>query len=426
MMALCHGAGERVNIRVATNGPQAPASAPERILLLDALRGFALLGVLLVHANHMAANVSAPNLECGLLINSALDLWANRFVEIFVSEKAQTVFTVLFGISFIIQFERLERRLADPGSVYRRRLFGLLVIGLLHVLLLPAADILIYFSLGGFVLLIVRRWETSSLAGLGILLALAVMPTAYLLGAIGPPSPDSDTLGNLNLPAPYQYGSYLEIMQRHWHNIWFVDHLARGLLTLQLYVLGRLMLGIVVIRSGLLTEPGLHRRALRCGAVTGLLAGVLLTESLWMERWAERMGWVGNPASWEALALYFRQAGTLLLAAGYAALFALAWQNTLWRRLLSTFAPMGQLAVTNYLLQSVFISLLFYGFGLGLLGRLGATWCVLLALAVFSLQCLLSYAWLRRFQFGPVEWLWRCWTYSQRPAWSRVQLPPMA
>src|SRR5882672_3091905 len=403
------------------SGPNSKAPVPvsERILLLDALRGFALLGVLLVHANHLAADVSIASPDAGVLINPELDRWVDRLVRVFVEEKAQTLFSVLFGISFAIQMTRLENRVDDAASVYRRRLIGLLAIGLLHVALLPAADILLYFALGGFALLFVRSWRTAALAGVGIVLALVAMPTASVLGVMGTGSHQGDTLGNLNLPALYQHGRYLEIMEMRWQKLWFIDHPLRGLLTLQVYVLGRLMMGVAVVRTGFLAQPRRYRRSLIWTAVIGLLGGLLLTESLQIERLEESAGWIGNPAFWRSLALYFQQAGTLLLAAGYAALFALAWQVGAGCRLLSFFSPIGRMAVTNYLLQSLFLSLVFYGFGLGMLGRLGSAPCFLLALGFFSLQCVFSRLWLNSYQFGPVEWLWRGWTYNKWPVLRR-------
>jgi len=389
-------------------------------VVLDALRGFALLGVLIVHSNMFAANVLTASADTGLMISAGVDLWADRFVRIFVEGKAQTLFTVLFGVSFAIQMARLESRLDNAASVYRRRLFGLLVIGLLHVLVSPAPDILLFFAIGGYVLLLVRSWETRALVGFGSLLTMVAMPTASLLGETGASTPHLGTLGNANLPDLYQYGSYLDIMEMRWPTIWFVNRPVFTLLTFGLYVVGRFMLGVAVTRTRVLTEPARHCGAVQWTAAIGLIAGIVLTESVKIERFAESMGWINHPEPWRLLALYARQAGTLLLAAGYAALFALAWQVGLWRRLLSMFAPIGQMAVTNYLLQSVFLSLVFCGFGLGMLGRLGSTWCILVALGFFSLQCVLSHLWMRSFQFGPVEWLWRGWTYGKRPPWRRA------
>jgi uncharacterized protein len=246
------------------------------------------------------------------------------------------------------------------------------------------------------------------------------MPTGGLVAATVPSAPNVGTVGNVNFPALYQYGSYLNIMEMHWPALWFLKHPVRGLLTFQLYVVGRLMIGVAVMRTAVFTEPAHHRRALQWAAAIGLVTGFLLTEFPHAERYEERIGWISQRELWESLAAYPYQAGILLMAAGYAALFALAWEVGLWRRLFSTFVPIGQMAVTNYLLQSVFLSFVFYGFGFGLLGRLGATWCFLLSLSFFSLQCVLSYLWMRSFQFGPVEWLWRGWTYGKLPTLRRT------
>jgi len=396
-----------------------PASAPveQRIQLLDALRGFALLGVLLVHTNNFATETPAAYAV-------VLDLWDDRLVRILATGKAQTLFTVMFGVSFAIQMSRLESHLRDAAGIYRRRLCGLLVIGLLHMSLLPQSDILSYYALGGFALLFLRSWSTRALVGIGLLLALLAIPTASLVsGMTGSPQPRPEGLGHLGLPALYQQGSYPEIMRQSWPAIWFVDHIGWGLFAILPYVVGRFMLGVGVMRAGLLTEPWRHRCALTQAAVIGLPAGILLTISEWMLRIAAGAGWIRDPQPWQVVVPYFAQAGTLLLTAAYTALFALAWQTHAWRRLLIVFAPVGQTAVSNYLLQSVFNSLVFFGFGLGLLDRLDAAGCLLAALAFFALQCFVSYLWLRRFQFGPVEWLWRAWTYKERPAWRRALIP---
>jgi len=399
----------------------APVSASERIALLDALRGFSLLGVVLVHMVDLATLTPAFSGD----IHVELDRWAERLARIFVVEKAQTLFALMFGISFAIQMERLESRSIDAEGLYRRRLFGLLAIGLLHAFLVPQADILVYYALGGFVLMSLRPLDTRALAGFGLLIALLAMPTAALLlgtassSRVEPIAAVHAVVGSLASTASYQHGSYLEVMRLTWPKIWFLDHPARGLLTFLAYVIGRFMLGVAVLRTGLLTQAR-HRRTLARAASIGLPVGVLLTISPWILHLVDGTGWIAHPKPWHALTLYLDQAGILTLAAVYAALFALAWESGLGRRLLSACAPVGRMAVTNYLLQSLFVSLVFFGFGFGSLGRIGAASCILIALAFFAAQCVLSGLWLRAFQYGPVEWLWRAWTYKRRPAWRRA------
>lgn len=394
-------------------GSPSPTPFTERILFIDVLRGVALLGVVVVHANFFAADVSTQGSVAGPWINAGLDRWADRAVRVLVEEKAQTIFAVLFGVSFALQWVRLQDRVSDPARVYRRRLLGLLLIGCLHAVLLPMLDILAYFALSGFVLLVVRKWSARSLACVGLLLSLVVMPTAHLIGPDEAGTQVGHTLGNLHLPAVLQYGSYLDILEQQWPLIWFVGHPVRSLLTFGVYVLGRLMLGAAIWKAGLVTDPVRHARALRYAAVIGVPVGILLIGARKLEIFAlKQVGWTGSARLWDALATYLHQAGTLVLAGSLAAVLLLAWQSKLWKALLSVFVPVGRMAVTNYLLQSVAISLVFFGFGFGLLGRLGSAWCLALAFGIFSLQCLFSFLWLRVFRFGPVEWAWRGWTYG--------------
>jgi len=396
-----------------------PVSTAERIVLLDALRGFALLGVVLVHLTDLAAFTP----DVGGDVHVVLDRWAERLTRIFVVEKAQTLFAMMFGISFAIQTERLESRSADASAVHRRRLLGLLAIGLAHAFLVPQADILVYYALGGFALMFLRHLDARALATLGLLIALIAMPTeALVLGTtsrVEPLAPASSVVGNAQALV-YEHGSYLEVMRVSWPKIWFLDHPARSLLTFMTYVIGRFMLGVAVFRTGVLARSWRHRGVFALAAAIGLPVGILLTISGWLVNLAYGAGEIAHPQPWRAATLYLEQAGILTLAVAYAALFAMAWESGVGRRLLSVFAPVGRMAVTNYLAQSVFVSLVFFGFGLGSLGRMDAASCILIALAFFAVQCAVSCVWLRAFQYGPVEWLWRTWTYRGQPAWRRA------
>jgi uncharacterized protein len=106
--------------------------------------------------------------------------------------------------------------------------------------------------------------------------------------------------------------------------------------------------------------------------------------------------------------------GLIAMAAFYLSGIVLLWRRPAWRSRLARLAPVGRMALTNYLTHSLIYLALFYGFGLALLGRVGATFCLALSVAIFAAQILFSAWWLRRFQFGPAEWLWRSLTYGGR------------
>jgi uncharacterized protein len=390
--------------------PIAAAGPARRLDWLDAVRGIALLGVILVHTSEYAAPASAE--LAGVLAHSPLDLWVERIVHVFIAEKAQTLFTVMFGISFAIQIGRLTND-TDPArarSIYLRRLVGLLLIAAVDVVVLPTSDILNYYALAGFALLLAARWRLRTLLTVGLLLALLARPTQQLLSnlAAGAGADPGPVVGNIGLPVIAQSGSYLQITLAHWHSLWFVEHLWFGLLGFLPYVFGRFLIGVAFVRTGLAIRPAEHRRALCLLAVAGVPLGLALSLS-------GRFGHGSDAAA--AAVLYLMQAGTLILALGYLALLLAASLVPAGRAALAFFVPVGRMALTNYLLQAVFNSFVFFGFGLGLIGRLGAAACASLALGLFTLQCAASRWWLAHHPHGPVEWLWRAWTYRTRPAW---------
>ena len=120
------------------------------------------------------------------------------------------------------------------------------------------------------------------------------------------------------------------------------------------------------------------------------------------------------------LALALLQVAALPTALGMLSLVVLAWRRPRWRGALDRLAPAGRMALTHYLMQSLVASTLFYGYGLGQFGQWGPAMLLALAVVVFALQVLASHWWLARFRFGPVEWLWRWWTYGHRPPLRRM------
>jgi uncharacterized protein len=182
-----------------------------------------------------------------------------------------------------------------------------------------------------------------------------------------------------------------------------------------LVVLGRFLLGLLAGRRRLFHDVGRHlplfRKLLGWGLVVsvvgngaGLLFGHLVrsapVDSAWKEVWA-----LLAPGVWEV--------GIIGTATCYAAGFTLLFQRPRWQRLLGVLAPAGQMALTNYLCQTLISQFVYYGYGFNLIGKQGPAECLLLMSALFCVQVGLSHLWLARFRFGPVEWVWRCLTYGQ-------------
>ena len=163
----------------------------------------------------------------------------------------------------------------------------------------------------------------------------------------------------------------------------------------------------------MIRNPGLHLPLFRRLRNVGL--GVGLPLMLW-STWRHPTMTMSEMDFGIALAQSAALIANLLMCAGYMSLIVLAMQQPAWERRLRWLAPAGRMALTNYLLQSVICTAIFYGYGLGYFERLPRAWQPLFVIVVFSLQVIFSQWWLSRYRYGPMEWLWRWLTYGTRPA----------
>ena len=381
---------------------------------LDAIRGVAVLGIALmnVEAFTMPLTEMAAGVQPG---QRPLDAVIDWLVYVLVQGKFWTLFSLLFGMGFVLMLDRA--RTAGTGFVplYLRRTAGLLVIGLAHALLVWGGDILVSYALGGFALLLLFRDADAARmrawgAGLWIAMIAFMLLGAAMLALPGTqPEPVDSTFHALGMreAAAYSSGSYAEVTATR--VAYFLATLGNQVFLLPLLV-GTFLLGGWLVRSGLALDPARHRHALvRLAWIAGgtglvaTLASVLLTPNPEM---------MPVPSATVMAAASLHLAGGMMLALGYAAgLLLLAGSAGRLR----VFGPVGRMALSNYLLQSVAGTLLFYGYGFALWGQVSRTAQVLGVLAFFALQVLASHWWLARFRQGPVEWLWRAFTYWRLP-----------
>ena len=396
----------------------APVDPEGRSHFLDGLRGLALFGILIVN---MAAFIGfGMNDEAGraATIGSAFDDLAEVTMEWLFTGKFYSIFSLLFGIGFSIQLGRLEARGEGIGR-YVRRLTILFWIGLAHLLLLWLGDIVALYALMGLVLLLFRKASDRTLLYWAV--ALWLLPIAWSamihLGGVDPSKPIYDAgLRALALfgidpeagPLPYYRDyNYVQQLAVHPPELFF----RLGDLVYQMRfskVLAMFLVGLWVGRRAIYADPAAHRPLLRRAAIIGLGTGLPLA----FARAAVDLGAPETPANLVlAEALYCVSTPTLAL--GYAAGAALLWANGR-RLLLEWAAPAGRMALTNYLMQTILQSLVFYGWGLALIGRFGLVFIYPFALALFAFQLAYSRWWLARYRFGPVEWVWRSLTYGKR------------
>lgn len=361
-----------------------PIRPGERILALDVLRGFAMLGVLIAYC---LWNLGTAPTESFSRTDKALDEVAGFLID----GKFYTILAFLFGLGFSIQLDRTPDD-ATVVPVYRRRLAALAVIGLAHALLLRNGDILLPYALTGFLLIPFRRSRYPVLfAAAGIALLFPHI-AAMIWQATGLPFPQRPHLEN----APYL------VENAAWVRYWYETALFSWPTNLTLF-----LIGLYAGRRRLLARLSADPRKLAATALAGLLAGTIfyLVRSQLLE-------------SGSGESLQRAMAGLLFtfhcwgMSSAYVAALLLLLKVPVGAKSLSPLAAIGRMALTNYLLQPVVIVPLCLMFGW--FDRFTPTKSLLLALAVFALiQLPFSILWLRRFQFGPAEWLWRSLTYGR-------------
>jgi uncharacterized protein len=384
----------------------APICATERIQEIDIIRGFALFGVLwlnLVAQSHTLAPAGA----FVDLATAPLDAVVAPIAGLFVSWKAMTLFSLLFGYGFAMIMSRLESRNVNANAIFLRRTAILLSFGIIHIWFIWIGDILHVYALMGFLLFLTRKWPDRRLLIVGLFLAVfsQALLEAILQHFYDEPFPwwsifDEGAKRRFELFQGSSYIAYVgELWRASWEEMWGVpDYISYCTVTL-----GRFMLGAWIFRMGWMQRTNELRPLFRRWAVILFCAGILL--SLANMRLYEIN---------EALAFAVDPLPHLVLALGYGAIVVAACKNESIRLALGGVAAVGRTALTNYLLQSVMYVFVLYGFGFGLLDALGATLCLALALVTFAMQVLFSNWWVRRFRFGPMEWIWRSLTYGQR------------
>lgn len=388
-----------------------PIADGERADVLDALRGFALLGIFISHIPDFSGYSFMALLEQTHLDRFGLDGAAATLQDFLIRGKFYSLFSLLFGIGFAVQLESAARRSADFTRHFARRLAVLLVIGLVHASLWYG-DILKDYALIGFVLILLRRANARAIAlvtGLVFALRLAwpfiVSSLASMLGLAA--SGDDPEGGFQALTRAFDGGdpSALFIANLELVRLKALQMIYDGR---AISILTMFLLGALIGKLGLYRNIADHRGTLGkvfwiCAPI-GVIGNAVLTPLHATTPDFPPTGmWVAENT------LYAIAVPAMAIA--YASGFAWLWARG-WRGVLGWLAPAGRMALTTYISQTLIGIGLFYGVGLGLRGQIGVVEGTLLALVIFAGQCMLAHIWLRNCHFGPIEWVWRRMTYG--------------
>ena len=393
-----------------------PTRPRDRIEVLDILRGWAIFGIILINFSDFSI--------------SSLDHAAVRLIDFFIAGKFYTLFSFLFGLGLAIQMGRAEARGVRFVPIYLRRLSILLLIGLAHAFLLWGGDFLFPYAVLGFLLLLFRaRSPKTLLVAAMICLAISVLFNPVSTGVAGLRRADPETAQAMsreslerkvnNAARGQQWrrvvdqGTYPEMVAARVQM--FVRYYSRvdryiGMWG-HLSILAMFLLGLYAGRRGIFQNLPAHLPFIRKVLWWGLGLG-LVGNLVWVV--ARELAALNVYSLTPAVRDVFWYVGAPALCFFNAAAIILLFQREAWQKRLAPLAYVGRMALSNYLLQSLIFTTIYLGYGLGLSGKFGTALGLVLTAFIFLLQILLSMWWLRRFQFGPMEWLWRTLTYGKR------------
>lgn len=391
-----------------------PVQPEERIVVLDVLRGFALLGILVI-------NMPVFNMPVAVWFSGEhwfphpVDRASEFLVNTFGSGKFNSIFSFLFGVGLTIQLQRAVERNAPFARIYLRRLAALLLFGLAHVALLWIGDVLHVYAILGLLLLLFRRISDRTLFFLILMLLLApVARSAYGLMINEPPDhPPSYWRARAQEELRiYSQGTYaLQMKERV--QMFRDDYLEYGFGWFYASMGVTILLGFYAGRQRIFQNLPEHLPFIRRLMFWSLGLGLVCAAGF-----ATGMAFIDHtrPTLLGLLTGVAFQFNRPLMCLFYLSAIVLLCQRPAWQARFAPLASVGRMPLTNYLMQSVICTTIFYSYGLGLFAKVGPALGVLLAFGIFGVQVIYSDWWMARFRFGPLEWLWRATTYGKLPA----------
>jgi uncharacterized protein len=384
----------------------APTRRQERVVVVDVLRGFAVFGILV--ANMASFSGLPPGYHAW---TQPIDQTIYLLTRFFVEAKFYSLFSFLFGWGMAVFLARAAMKGDRFTARYSLRLLLLLFIGLLHGIFIWNGDILTLYALLGLLLIL---FKDRSPRFLTITAIAALMFSIVLTLPLQPFSGFQEWYVNLtsglrSRPDPeelYRAGTYLEIVRARIHN--FIPALMLSLFSVG-NVFAMFLLGLAAGKTDLIgrltRDASLQRKWIKPAVMAGLIFNACYVSTI---VWHERL-----PADWvRTLAVGSRTIGAPALMLSYVVILIVLFQHERWRKYLTGLSSVGQSALSNYLLQSILCTLIFYGYGLGLYGEFDPTAALFLTILLFLIQVRLSEWWMERYRFGPAEWVWRTFTYQ--------------
>ncbi len=401
-----------------------PVQTRDRIVFLDALRGFAILGIFIANLNifsgyHENINVSGP------FLRPTLDSIMSFIHLMFIEGKFYTIFSLLFGWGIALQIESGNSKNINPIPTIKRRLRFMLLLGGMH-LLIWSGDIVFFYALLAFILLQLRRCSNKSLLILAaVLIFLPIILYAikshwlilnypsWFLFHLG-----DKVLQNLigknnftNINIFKEHLSWLDYVKINiggffyrYGDLFFVSRIPK--------VFGVFLIGFVIGRTNFYKNFNQHKKTIYWIIGIGLFIG--LPSNFILSYFITYYNDDYNNLKLNGLYQTIVNAiGVVPLALAYVFMLMLFFERNLGKRILSSVAPIGKMAFSNYILNSLIGNYIFVSAGLGYSRMVGPFYYTILGLLIYGMQIIISTLWMKYFNFGPIEWLWRSLTYKK-------------
>ena len=405
-------------IRKGHGGKAMPIRQKERFAILDILRGFALIGIAVANFPEFALYTFLKPEAVAAMPTAGADRWVRFLQYVFVDGKFYTIFSLLFGIGFSIIIANAMRRGASGFSIFYRRMAILLGIGFVHLMFIWSGDILMLYALMGMVLPVFRHCSDRKLLSCAAVLLAVPVAIDFACEAAGV----NLSAGVVGLQQYYcaKYGItddnfayWLRDAESYGGVFQFL--IQGALVRVQEFidgnryfkVLGLFLIGFCIGRRRMYAHIGMRRRLLRKVAFAGFGVGLPLSV---VYAWSAVSGHPWGNAMHSLLYLV----SVYIVGFAYVAAICLLYLKRPGAKALRLLAAPGRMALTNYIGQSVWGMAIFYGVGLGLGASVGLSFVALIAVGVWLVEAVFSRLWLRYFNFGPLEWVWRMLTYGRR------------
>jgi uncharacterized protein len=392
-----------------------PTREKDRLVSLDLLRGFAVLGILIMNIQSFSMIEAAYINPAAYGDLSGIHKWVWILSHLFADQKFMTIFSILFGAGILLMTGKIEAQKNSATGFHYRRTLWLLVIGMLHAYLLWHGDILVAYALCAMIVYFFRHLSARKLFIIG--LAILGIPAVlyFIFGFFLPYWPTEAYEGNLLnwKPNAEMIAKEISIYQGSW--IEQFPHRLQSAIQFQTFIFliwygwragGLMLLGMAFFKWGILTAEKTVRFYGILTIISFLIglpvviAGIISNFAAdWFMDYSMFFGW------------HYNYWGSLFVSVGYIAVIMLIVKCNRLPHAIYPLTAVGRMAFTNYLLQTVICTLIFYGHGFGFFGQVERKTQVLIVIVVWIVQLILSPIWLHYFRFGPIEWLWRSLTY---------------